>query len=26
MDYYNNELCHQGINHQIPAKRYYQAA
>lgn len=25
-DYYNNELCHQGIDHQIPAKRYYQAA
>jgi len=26
MDYYNNELCHQGIDHQIPANRYYQAA
>jgi putative transposase len=26
MDYYNNVLCHQGIDHQIPAKRYYQAA
>ena len=26
MDYYNNRLCHQGIDHQIPAKRYYQAA
>jgi len=25
-DYYNYELCHQGIDHQIPAKRYYQAA
>ncbi|MGD0754873.1 MAG: IS3 family transposase [Bacteroidales bacterium] len=25
-DYYNNELCHQGIDHQIPANRYYQAA
>lgn len=25
-DYYNNKLCHQGIDHQIPAKRYYQAA
>lgn len=21
-DYYNNRLCHQGIDHQIPAKRY----
>ena len=26
MDYYNNRLCHQGIDHKIPAKRYYQAA
>jgi len=26
MDYYNNRLCHQGIDHQIPAKKYYQAA
>lgn len=26
MDYYNNELCHQGIEHQIPANKYYQAA
>ncbi|MGB4291540.1 MAG: IS3 family transposase [Bacteroidales bacterium] len=26
MDYYNNQLCHQGIDHQIPANRYYQAA
>jgi putative transposase len=26
MYYYNNELCHQGIDHQIPANRYYQAA
>jgi putative transposase len=25
-DYYNNQLCHQGINHQIPANKYYQAA
>jgi len=25
-DYYNNQLCHQGIDHQIPANRYYQAA
>ena len=25
-DYYNNHLCHQGIDHQIPAQRYYQAA
>jgi putative transposase len=25
-DYYNNELCHQGIDHQIPANKYYQAA
>ena len=25
-DYYNNQLCHQGINHQIPAKKYFQAA
>ena len=25
-DYYNNELCHQGIDHQIPVNRYYQAA
>lgn len=24
--YYNNRLCQQGIDHQIPAKRYYQAA
>lgn len=22
MDYYNNQLCHQGIDHQIPAVRY----
>lgn len=26
MNYYNNRLCHQGIDHQIPANRYYQAA
>jgi len=26
MDYYNNQLCHQGIDHQIPANKYYQAA
>ena len=26
MHYYNNQLCHQGIDHQIPANRYYQAA
>jgi putative transposase len=26
MEYYNNELCHQGIEHQIPANKYYQAA
>jgi len=26
MAYYNNKLCHQGIDHQIPANRYYQAA
>ena len=26
MNYHNNELCHQGIDHQIPANRYYQAA
>ena len=25
-DYYNNQLCHQGINHQIPANKYFQAA
>jgi len=25
-DYYNYQLCHQGIDHQIPANRYYQAA
>jgi putative transposase len=25
-DYYNNQLCHQGIDHQIPANKYYQAA
>jgi len=25
-DYYNNKLCHQGIDHQIPANKYYQAA
>jgi len=25
-DYYNNELSHQGIDHQIPANKYYQAA
>ena len=23
-DYYNNELCHQGIDHQIPAKKNHQ--
>ena len=26
IDYYNNQLCHHGIDHQIPANRYYQAA
>jgi len=26
MDYYNNRLCHQGIDHQIPAKLYNQVA
>jgi len=26
MDYYNNRLCHQGIDHQIPARLYNQAA
>ena len=26
MDYYNNQLCHQGIDHQIPANKYFQAA
>lgn len=25
-NYYNNELCYQGIEHQIPANKYYQAA
>jgi len=25
-DYYNNQLCHQGIDHQIPANRYSKAA
>jgi putative transposase len=25
-DYYNNQLCHQGIDHQVPANKYYQAA
>jgi putative transposase len=25
-NYYNNQLCHQGIDHQIPANKYYQAA
>lgn len=25
-DYYNNKLCHQGIDHQIPANRYYYKA
>jgi len=25
-DYYNNQLCHQGIDHQIPANKYFQAA
>jgi putative transposase len=25
-DYYNNVLYHQGIDHQIPANKYYQAA
>ncbi len=25
-DYYNDRLSHQGITHQIPAHRYYQAA
>ena len=24
--YYNNQLCHQGIDHQIPADKYYTAA
>jgi len=26
VDYYNNKLCHQGIDHQIPVQRYQQAA
>jgi putative transposase len=26
MDYYNNRLCHQGINHQVPARLYKFAA
>jgi len=26
MDYYNNRLCHQGIDHQIPAIRYKSVA
>ena len=26
MDYYNNRLCHQGIDHQIPAVRYKSVA
>jgi len=26
MDYYNNRLCHQGIDHQIPATRYKSVA
>jgi putative transposase len=26
MDYYNNRLCHQGIDHQIPAARYKSVA
>ncbi|MFA5817478.1 MAG: hypothetical protein WC865_17890 [Bacteroidales bacterium] len=26
IDYYNNRLCHPGIDHQIPAHRYDQAA
>ena len=26
MDYYNNQLCHQGIDHQIPAARYKSVA
>jgi len=26
MDYYNNRLCHQGIDHQIPATLYRSAA
>jgi putative transposase len=25
-DYYNNQLSHQGIDHQIPVNKYYQAA
>jgi len=25
-DYYNNQLCQQGIDHHIPANKYYQAA
>jgi putative transposase len=25
-DYYNNQLCHQGIDHKIPATKYFQAA
>lgn len=25
-DYYNTRRCHQGIDHQIPANRYYKAA
>lgn len=26
MDYYNNRLCHQGIDHQIPGARYKSVA
>jgi len=26
MDYYNNRLCHQGINHQIPVSLYKSVA
>jgi len=26
MDYYNNQLCHQGIGHQIPASLYKSVA
>ena len=26
LGYYNNGLYHQGIDHQIPANKYYQAA
>jgi putative transposase len=25
-DYYNDVLYHQGIDHQVPANKYYQAA